>query len=144
MGRSTYYAPLYVGLIVGLLGRDIYGGSIAPEPPWLHWLAVIGISLGFGIACQLAFVGAQGLLAQVLPVPGGRSIRGLGARTAGSTLLFGIAGVAVTLLLVSEAVTLAATISGGVTATLLVTAVIVYFWSLPGAVADFDTRDPLV
>ena len=144
MGRSTYYAPLYVSLIVALLGRDIYGDSIPPEPAWQHWAAVIGISLGFGIACQLAFMGVQGMFAQVLPVPGGRSIRGRSARISGTALLFGVAGIAISLLMFTEGIVLAASISGAVTLALLLTTIIVYLWSLPAAVSDFDTRDPLV
>lgn len=144
VGRSTYYAPFYIGFIIALLARDIYGGSIPPEPVWRHWLAVIGISLGFALACQLSFIGMQGFSAQVLPVPGGRSIRGTGARTTGSALLIGLAGLVVTFMLASETVSTAATISAVLSASLLIVAVIGYLWSLPAAVSDFDSSDPLV
>lgn len=144
MGRSTYYAPLYVGFLVALLGRDIYVQSLPPEPPWLHWLAVTGVSLLVAIACQLAFIGLQGMTARVLPAPGGRSLRGNGARFGGAALLLGILGAVVTLALGSEGVSTAAMISGGSAAVCLLAALVIYFWALPGAVVDFDTRDPLV
>lgn len=144
MGRFTYYAPLYVGFIVSMLGRDVYVEQVTFGITWLYWFTIIAASLGFALMCQLVFIGIQGFSAQVLPVPFGRSIRGSGARWMGAGLLLAIAGNNVAGLFLWEAMSMVAYIILGVSSAILLSVLIAYLWSLPAAVADFDTRDPLV
>ena len=91
MGPWAYYSPLWLGaLLVLALNDSLRGLMVWPE--WLEWLAVAGVAVLAGVQAQVLTIGAQGLFAQVLPVPIGKSIRG-GPAVLGGTLLIGWAGI---------------------------------------------------
>lgn len=141
MGPWTYYSPLWLtALLVVALNDWIRGGLALPD--WQEWLAVAGVAVVCGVQAQLAMFGAQGVFAQVLPVPVGRSIRGGAAVLGGGLLLGWVLLSCAAVLLGYEEIGLPAQIVGGVALATLVAAAVVYVWALPTAVADFRARAP--
>lgn len=140
MGRWTYYSPLWIGALLIFSLNDAIRRGVAAYPDWQQWLIVVGAAIAGGLHCQILMLGTQGAFAQVLPVPGGRSIRGPAATMAGWLLaLWFVLGIA-TVLLLMEGITTAAITVGSVTAATLIGAVLIYVWNLPAAVEDFRAR----
>ena len=138
MGRWTYYSPGWLGAVFAVLAHDLYGEALPAGGTQEYWASVVGVALAFGLLCQLTMLGAQGALGQVLPVPGGRTIRGRGATATGWLILLSVALAAVTGLLRWEAVSLAANVFAGAAGLAAAGALGVYAWSWPTAVRDFD------
>lgn len=137
MNRWTYYSPLLVGVVLVLAVNDALRESMLTYQPWQQWSIIGLIALVAGVQCQVLMVGAQGAFAQVMPVLGGRSIRGHGAVLAGWMLIgWGVLS-SVAALLGFEAVTTAAIVVGVVALASLAGAIVVYVWNLPAAVDDF-------
>ncbi|MBL8880683.1 MAG: hypothetical protein JNG88_16340 [Phycisphaerales bacterium] len=133
MNAWTYYSPMWGGaLAAGVVYYNILG-TVPPGWRVLGWLACLVVAL----ICQMLMIGAQGAFGQVLPVIGGKSIRGSGAILCGTLLLAGTGLALVGLVLTYEAVTLggrAVFILGGAS---LTAALAAYFWNIPAAVRDF-------
>lgn len=140
MGRWTYYSPLLIGVILVLLVNDTIRAGLGTMEPVQQWLRVAVLAVVVAVQCQVLMIGAQGAFAQVLPVPGGRSIRGTGATAGGWLLIVWVVLSVVAAVLYSESVTLAAYICGGSAIAALFGFGIVYFWNVPTAVADFGTE----
>lgn len=143
MGRFTYYCPAALGAGLTLtLAKTIAEAAPAMlrDSPWV-W---VGLSaLAAGVICQVLMVSAQGVLAQVLPVPGGRSIRGRAAVGGGFLLGSGVLCAPVAALLYSEGFGGAAWIVAGVGLAALLTFTALYIWNLPVARRDFsDDAEP--
>lgn len=137
MGRWTYYAPLWLGILVILSLNDAIRGAMSTLEPWQQWAIVFGGAVAGGLHCQVLMIGSQGAFAQVLPVPGGKSIRGTPAAAAGWLLIgWFVLGIA-TLLLLLEAISAAAIVAAALSGTVLLSAGAIYAWNLPAAVADF-------
>jgi hypothetical protein len=137
MSRWTYYSPVLLGVLLVVALNDALRDRLAGYGAGLAWGVVVLVAIGVGLGCQVLTVGAQGAFAQVLPVPGGRSIRGRAAVTGGWLLILWVVLGAIAGLLGYEAVTVAALVLGGLSGLALVAALVVYIWSLPAAVADF-------
>lgn len=136
MGRFTYYAPLWLGTALAAVMLLTYRGLLALAD-WQFWLLLCVGSPLVGLVCQLAMIGVQGAFAQVLPVPGGRSLRGRPAMLAGAALLAALALGSAGALLAIERVGPAAITLGVLALAATFTAIIVYAWNLPTAVRDF-------
>ena len=142
MSRWTYYSPLWLGLLL-VLGLNEPVRGLVTWPDWAEWLLVVGVGLAVGLAGQVLMAGVQGAFAQVLPVPGGRSIRGGPAMTGGWLLIAGMVVTAVAALFGFEAEVprwLVLT-SAGLAAACLLGALVVYVWNLPAADTDFRGGD---
>lgn len=141
MGRFAYYSPFVLGVLLTLLMQTTlyHARPVMPEWAWPWYLA--GIAAAVGLAAQLALVGTQGVFAQVLPVPGGRSVRGPNAVTGGWLLLATVAGIFATGLLLFEGARNPGLIAGGATIAVGIAATIVYAWGWPAAVTDFADED---
>ena len=100
-------------------------------------LMIAGIALGAGLVCQLVLLGTQGAFAQVLPVPGGRSIRGPAAVFTGAALLFALGCGGAAAVLGLEQVGLFASLLTVVSGLLALTAIATYVWCWPAALRDF-------
>lgn len=140
MGPLAYYAPLWLGTLLTAALVAVSHSELAELAP-LHralWLLVYPVATG--LWAQTAMIGAQGVFAQVLPAPGGRSIRGPSAVLAGAfTLVFVSALPAAVFLSVQGQHTpafWAQCVSGGA----LVVAGISYFWAWPTADRDFASE----
>ena len=132
MGPWTYYSPLWLGTIIaGVVGYN--------RLDQLTVLLVVGCVL-VGVQCQLVMIGAQGIFAQVLPVPRGRSIRGRSAVVGGTCLLGGVAFGIVAVLLHLEEVRVAPLVLATLSLGCLAGVVITYAWYWPFAARDFDNR----
>ena len=144
MGRWSYYSAILLGTAFAYLARDLYDATIPPEPTWKYWTLVSLAAVGFGLACQLAMIGAQGAFAQVLPVPGGRSVRGGGAVGGGWLILlwFGLSCAGGLLYWESAGVTAWVALGAGQAA--LIVAAMVYIWAWPAAIRDFDTSNRIL
>lgn len=142
MGRWTYYSPLLLGFVVALLAEDLYEPILPPTPAWQHWLGAALLSLACGVYLQLALIGSQGAFAQVLPLPGGRSVRGAGAVGGGWLLLAALALTFVCGLLLWESVQPAATIAGAAAGVAGAVVILIYVWCWPTAQRDFATSLP--
>jgi len=107
------------------------------EGGFLHWTLFVAVALGMGVLLQLIMVGAQGAFAQVLPVPGGRSIRGGSAVFGGAMLLvalgLGTAGGTLALEAVGRAALVLLVLAGVALVAMLVS----YIWAWPVAQRDF-------
>jgi hypothetical protein len=147
MNRWTYYSPLALGALFGLLARDFYE-HLLPGEPWQAVATVTGIAIGFGLLAQLALVGVQGAFAQVMPVPGGRSIRGRAAVVIGALLLAALVGGIVAAILYGEGLgeegllPTVALLIAILAAAAAIGAAGVYAWSWPAAERDFATERP--
>jgi hypothetical protein len=159
MSRFTYYSPLWAGALLAALAVAALVDS-PPGPlrsPFSGWPRIMDLAarcLAFGLLCQLVMLGCQGAFAQVLPVPGGRSIRGRGAVTAGGLLLAAIvSAVAAYQIATTELADLGPVLTGnaarsgpmawvaaGIGAASLLGAAISYVWCLPAAIRDFDSH----
>lgn len=140
MGRWTYYAPLWLGILVILSLNDAIRRSLSTLEPWQQWVIVFCGAIAGGLHCQLLMLGSQGAFAQVLPVPGGRSIRGTPAVAAGWLLIaWFVLGIA-TLLLLLEGVSSAALVAAALSGAALLAAAAIYAWNLPAAVVDFGAE----
>jgi len=140
MGPWSYYSPLGLAALVVLALNDSIRGAMV-RPDWQEWLVVAGIALAAGVQAQLAMFAAQGVFAQVLPVPIGKSIRGGSAVLSGALLLGWVLLSCAAILLGYEEVGLPARILGVAALAALAGALVVYIWALPTAVADFRTRE---
>lgn len=137
MGRWTYYSPSLLGAALAALLLVTYDEYLPVAGGWRYWLIIVGGCVGGGLVCQLAMVAAQGAFAQVLPAPGGRSIRGGGAVLAGWLLLLALLLILAGGLLALEEVTPAALVVGGAGVLALIAAGLTYAWCWPTAVRDF-------
>lgn len=150
MGRWTYYAPFYLGALVTVIVAWNYRASL---PEWMarsygvfwpasgaaaFWPMVIALGLLVGLHLQLGLIGLQGAFAQVLPVPGGRSIRGGGAVLGGVLILawWVLAGIALLLRLERDMQTSSWIFALAGLAALLAAAG-TYAWHWPAAIRDF-------
>lgn len=137
MGRFTYYSPALIGAAI----TATFARTITESAPAMFrgtpWLWVLIYSCVAGGLCQALMVAAQGTFAQVLPVPGGRTIRGRSAVFGGMLLDIGIGALMVAALLHSEGLAQAAMILAIVGVGALLGFGGVYFWSLPMAARDF-------
>jgi len=138
MGFWTYYSPLGLGFLLTLALHDTIRAHGPVLPGWAEWPFLVGLGLGVGLVCQLLMIGAQGLFAQVLPVPVGRSIRGRAAVVGGGLIVAGVALAAVACLLYWEGLRAASLIVAALSGTAAGGAAITYIWSWPVAVRDFD------
>lgn len=137
MNRWTYYMPLMAGIVLVCLLNNIVRELLPVAQPWLQWTVVAGVAIAAGLLGQAVLIGSQGVFAQVLPVPGGRSIRGGGAQAAGWLLLSGLLLLCATAVLWHEMIVVAA-IGVGILATIgLIAAGLIYLWNLPAAIRDF-------
>ena len=137
MGRWTYYSPLFFGAGLAAIMFATYAKFMPVMPTWRYWLVIVGGCLGVALGCQLLMVATQGAFAQVLPVPGGRSVRGRGAVLAGWTLLLGVVLGFAAVLLGIEQVKSAALLVAGVSLASTLVALITYIWCWPTALRDF-------
>ena len=138
MGRWTYYSPLWLGAALSLVIMLTYRQFLPELSDWLLALVVAGACVLIGLVCQLVIVAVQGAFAQVLPVPGGRSVRGRGAVVCGWLLMAAIAcGVVAGALWIEEGMWLASLVLAVLGLGLLCGAVITYLWCWPLAVRDF-------
>lgn len=137
MNRWTYYSPIFLGAAFAVLAKDLYDDQLPLAGDWRYWTALSAVAVAFGLIGQAAMIGIQGAFAQVLPVPGGRSIRGRGAVVAGGLLLLSVGGSVVTGLLSWEALVLPVWVAGIVSTAALVAALITYAWCWPAAQHDF-------
>jgi len=89
MTKWQYWSPLIIGGVVG----EIYGlqayRSLGGNPLVLVGVLPLLSALIWGIGFQLLALAAQGLFAAVLPVPVGKSIRGVKCRVIGFLMLSG-------------------------------------------------------
>ncbi len=138
MSRMTYFSPAMIGAAFAAMMLATYWERLPIMNPWLFWLLMVGGCVLAGAMCQLAMVGAQGAFAQVLPMPGGRSIRGGGAVLAGWLLLLSLVLNLAALMLGLESglgrPTIVAAAAGQV---LAVAALATYLWCWPTATRDF-------
>ena len=141
MGFWTYYSPLGLGILLTLvLQGDVWQWYLDWMPTLedsLRWPIVLATAAGVGLGCQLALIGTQGAFAQVLPVPGGRSVRGRAAVVSGALILVGLALGIIAALLQAEEVGVAPIAVGGASLAAGLGAVITYVWSWPTAERDF-------
>jgi len=140
MGPWSYYSPLWLAALVVLALNDSIRSAMA-RPDWQEWLVVAGSALAAAVQAQLAMFGAQGVFAQVLPVPIGKSIRGGPAVLSGALLLGWVLLSCAAILLGYEEVGLPARMVGVAALAALAGALVVYIWALPTAVADFRARE---
>lgn len=137
MGRFSYYSPILIGFAIVLMMNPTVREHRPAMSDSMIWPYVIAVGLLAGLMCQVIMVGAQGAFAQVLPAPGGRSIRGSGAMWAGWLLLLAVLKALICLVLGFEELSRASWTFGiGATAALLAAAG-TYAWSWPTAVRDF-------
>ena len=137
MGRWTYYCPLWLGTLLAGALVATYREQLPPMRTGVLVAAVICGCVACGVLCQLLLIGAQGLFAQVLPVPGGRSIRGRGAVVGGGFVFLWSAAGLVAALLRIEGLTTAWVVPGVASLAGLVGAAVTYAWCWPMAVRDF-------
>jgi hypothetical protein len=143
--RAGYYSPLWIGALIAavMLWQNPLLVNRFPTPG-AYWGAYIVCCVVGGLISQLIMLGSQGAFAQVLPVPGGRSLRGKSATVSGVSLLAAVGLLGAAGFFYVERSTGMATVApwfavGGAAA--LVVSVTAYFWGLPTAVADFGGRD---
>ncbi|MFN0135136.1 MAG: hypothetical protein ACKVS9_03365 [Phycisphaerae bacterium] len=137
MGRFSYYSPILIGFaLVLMMNPTVREHRPAMSDPMI-WPYIIAVGLLAGLVCQVIMIGAQGAFAQVLPAPGGRSIRGSGAMSGGWLLLLGVLMALVCLVLGFEELSRAAWTFGIGAAAAVVAAVGTYAWSWPTAQRDF-------
>jgi hypothetical protein len=140
MSAWTYYSPLWLGTILaGIVGYSSLD-QLPPMATGLLWTVFVLGCLVVGVHCQLVMIGAQGVFAQVLPAPGGRSIRGRAAVVGGSFLFGWVLFAVVAALLRTEGMPRAPIILGAAGLVCLAGAVITYVWCWPTALRDFEKR----
>ncbi|MFH0983691.1 MAG: hypothetical protein V2A79_19425 [Planctomycetota bacterium] len=134
MSRAGYFSPGIMGALAGLVYAAFGRGGTSALDRWLTGCYLVPLLFVVG---QLLMLAAQGVFAGVLPVPPGKSIRGTKCVVIGLLIVAGLASGLVTYLLVRVAVGPAAEVLGGLSLACWLTALGVYVWSLPTAVADF-------
>jgi hypothetical protein len=137
MTRLGYYSPLVLGAGLVLFMNEPLRSGLPKLTNGAQWGFVIAVAVAVALQCQVLLIGAQGAFAQVLPVPGGRSVRGSSAATAGWLLLAWVALTGVAALLATEGVRQAAYGVGIAALAALVGFFLIYIWNLPAAAADF-------
>jgi hypothetical protein len=137
MGAWTYYSPFWIGLLITLVLHQTVQGHAPGLPAWALWPFVVGVGVVVGLVCQLMMIGVQGAFAQVLPVPGGRSLRGRGAAVGGVLIIGFVVLGAVAGLLRSEELERAALVVSVVSMASALGALVCYVWCWPSAVRDF-------
>lgn len=140
MGRFTYYSPFGLGFALILILHGWVRESCPPVLVAWPWLYVGLVALGIGLLCQLVMIGVQGAFAQVLPAPGGRSIRGGAARLAGGLLIGCGVTALIGALLRSEGLAAAPWVLLGLSPIQAAGAILVYIWSWPAALRDFADK----
>ncbi|MGE3181903.1 MAG: hypothetical protein AB7N71_09750 [Phycisphaerae bacterium] len=144
MSRWGYYSPLWVGFVIGLILLKSTFAQGPEELAWVYWGKLLAGAVILALVTQLGMLGAQGAFAQVLPAPGGKSIRGRVAVVAGIFVLGAIVASAVAGFLYAdrnEGTALASMIVAGLAGAMLISAAIAYFWGMPAAVEDFGGKD---
>jgi hypothetical protein len=137
MGSFAYYSPIGLGLLLTLIANAVIRERLPDDmSPGVAWVIIVLIGLLVGLACQLLLIGAQGVVAQVLPVPVGRSIRGRPAVIAGFLILGTVVLLMAGLISSSESAA-AGTIFFILAAIAAVTAIVIYAWCWPMAQRDF-------
>ncbi|MCG3127038.1 MAG: hypothetical protein CHACPFDD_01895 [Phycisphaerae bacterium] len=134
MSRWSYYAPLCLGCLLAaiVLAEAYKHDEFVPRVR----MTLLGAAAA-GLALQLLFIGAQGAAARVLPVPGGRSIRGGAAVLAGSMIIVSLVLLAAALMTYLSGFETPALVTGVASAACALTALGTYLWSLPAAARDF-------
>lgn len=138
MGPYAYYSPIAIGFLLTLiLNAAIQERLPASWTPTSVWITICLLGIAAGLLAQLLMIGSQGIAAQVLPVPVGRSLRGRPA------VLSGFCVIATVVLLGSAAV-----MSGDSPGPARLVAVmgvviglagaVIYAWGWPTATRDFD------
>ena len=140
MSAWTYYSPLWLGLLLAIGLNDTIQQQANVDSAAIGWLIVFVVGIVIGLAGQLLMMGFQGAFAQVLPVPGGRSIRGRASVLGGFLIIAFVALAAAGWVLRSEEFSTASLIAGVASLVALLSAAVVYIWSWPVAVRDFDAR----
>ncbi|MBW7905720.1 MAG: hypothetical protein LC135_00565 [Phycisphaerae bacterium] len=137
MNRLTYYSPLVLGAALMFVMHETIAAGLPAESLSLKWLWVTLAAVCVGAAVQMMMVGAQGAFAQVLPVPGGRSIRGRGAVVGGMLIIAWLVLAAAAALLYSEGARIATWTTAILSGASGVGALLAYIWCWPLAVDDF-------
>jgi hypothetical protein len=137
MSAWSYYSPFWLGTLIAALVMALGWNSLWELPGWQVTLILGGVSLAFGVLCQIEMFAVQGAFGQVLPVPGGRTIRGRAAVFAGVFLFCAVKGALICAFFVSEGVRGQAMLAGVTAGGLLLAFLGLYAWSLPAAVRDF-------
>jgi hypothetical protein len=89
MTKLQYWSPLIIGAILGeIYGLHLYG-RVGGNPVWSLGALPLLSALSTALSLQVVMISAQGLFAGVLPVPFGKSIRGIACRIIGFLILFG-------------------------------------------------------
>jgi hypothetical protein len=135
--RWTYYSPIPLGAAAALVLhgplREACPSALAAWP----WVFVVIVACATGVAAQLVLIGLQGTAAQVLPVPGGRSIRGRGAVWSGGLLLAAVLSPMAAVFLRTEGMEHLLWVVLGAGLLCAITSLLVYVWHWPAAVRDF-------
>ena len=137
MGPLAYYAPFFLGILLTALNWSAIQQYVPATWSGWFWPLLVALCLAAGVLAQLLMIGAQGVFAQVLPVPRGRSIRGPAAILGGALILAAaILTLIATLLLAEQFATpaIVAAIGAGLSG---VAAVAAYAWNIPAALHDF-------
>jgi hypothetical protein len=143
MSWSTYYSPLGIGFVLGFVAvvaqpssLGVFGPSLA-----LVLLAALLVGVTWGVSFQLVMTGIQGVSAQVVPVPGGRSIRNRHATAIGLLLLAGSACGTITSVwraVSYESFAKLAWIIASLGLASFLAALVLYIWCIPNAERDFE------
>jgi hypothetical protein len=133
----TYYAPLWLGTLITAAVMALGWNGLWERPGWQSALWLLGVAPAVGLICQIEMLGAQGAFAQVLPVPGGRSVRGSGAVLSGALVLAAVNAGIVCAMFVFEGARTQATWTAIFSGAALLAAFAAYAWSLPAAARDF-------
>lgn len=136
MSRTGYFSPGIIGALVGLVYAWFGGGDRAATDRLLLGCYLVPLLFAVG---QLLMIAAQGMFAGVLPVPPGKSLRGTKCVVIGLLSIAGMSFALVTYLLSRVEVGTAALLLGGLSLACWLTAIGLYVWSLPTALADFAT-----
>ena len=137
MGRLAYYSPFFVGTLLAAVVFTTQTESLSGIPVLLQILLVLICAPFTGIKFQIIMMGFQGVMAKVIPVPWGRSLRGPTAVLIGSLILLSTFGIIVCILLYHASATLAYQISCLCSSLCYIAALVVYLRSIPRAVRDF-------
>lgn len=133
----TYYAPAVLGVVVVLLMNPTIR---AGRPSWaagMEWPFLVLAAVGAGLLCQAVMFGVQGALAQVIPAPGGRTVRGRGAVLIGACVLLAVAASLAAALFASEGMTALTAWTWVVAGAAMLAAGATYAWQWPAADRDF-------
>jgi hypothetical protein len=142
MGPWAYYAPFWIGLLLpfGLQQAVFAHPFVAALAPAFQWAALTLLAILLALELQLLMIGTQGAFAQVLPVPGGRSIRGRGAVVTGVLIVASVVLSWIVQLLWSDGLSRPGIVVGICGLVAAVTALLIYLWSWPMAARDFASR----